>query len=241
MKKSFLIALFACFSLLACPYSFGATLSEMRTEIRRNLRDTDSTRQKYTDSQLLDFINQAQREIVTATWLSEETSSYMLTQRTTYYLLPDTAIAVKYVDFRKSGSNVIALQQETIESLKNGNINWQFISGSPVYYYIEKSSANRHLISYIPIPNATSTGTVTIRYVNRVDDLSSDSSVPFNNKLHLYPYHNTIVYYVSFRLKAIENKFNEAKFYNDLYIGSLSAMLDRIRALPDYSPGMRTQ
>ena len=101
----FKILFFLIFLPLLVPKVYCLTLSQIRTEIRRNLRDNVSARQRYTDDTLLDYINQAQRDIVNETWLSMRTTSYVLTANTTYYDLPTDMIVISQVYFKdKSGS-----------------------------------------------------------------------------------------------------------------------------------------
>lgn len=222
------------------------TLSQLRTEVRRNLRDTSATPsdQRYSDPTLLDYINEAQREITNITWLTEKTTEYILSPRTTYYNLPYDCINVEQVKFQKqNGSQWIVLDETSLGSLKRLNPTWETISGTPIQYFIDQttystpSSSSTLIISYIPIPTNTSTGTVSVVYYNQPDDLSSDTDVPFNNKRHLYSYHMALVYHATMRLKAIEGRPDEAAFYNQLYTTSLKIMMEKIGRMPGYAPG----
>lgn len=224
------------------------TLTQIYTEVRRNINDnpSDSARYRYSDAVLLDFVNTAQREIVNATWLSEKTTSYQLSANTTFYSLPNDLLAVMKVEFTDSGGGIIELRETSLKKLFNDNVEWRTDTGSPVDYYVSQAnisspSLSALNISYIPVPINTSTGTVAIQYFNRVPDLSAGSDVAFSSKSHLIPYHQTIVYNVTAKIKLIEMKSAEAQFYFQLYTNDLGLMRDRINSMPNYSPSMQIQ
>jgi hypothetical protein len=51
----------------------------------------------------------------------------------------------------------------------------------------------------------------------------------------------SIVYHATARIKGIENKFDEAQLYMNLYTNSVTIMRDRINAKPNYTPGIRVK
>ena len=238
MKKRFLLLAF----LLFIPWTIKAqTLSQIRTEVRRNIRDTasDSSRYKFSDSLLTDLANNAQREIVNATWLCDKTSTYVLLGRTTYYDLPNDLIAIFQVEFKNSGGQTIELNETSLKQLYDKNPDWTRQTGTPVEYVVRQptSTATTALsISYIPIPTNTSTGTVTIRYYNQVADLSADADIPYDGRRHLYPYHYAIVDHVTARIKLIEGRSDEATLYIQLFQNDISVLRDRIGRAPNYNP-----
>lgn len=241
------LATLLCF-FAGCQGVYALTLSQLRTEIRRNIRDTGSTSadQRYSDSVLLSYINEAQREIVNVTWLLEKTTEYALSSRTTYYALPNDTINVIQVKFTNPGNAryVIDLDETSKSKLKSEMPNWEMIGGSPVQYLVDQgtfssiASAIPLRISYIPIPTNLSTGTVKLWYYNQPTDLASDSDIPFDGKQHLVPYHMTIAYYVAMRLKAIEGRGDESVLYMNLYSSALKLIQRAIGSMPNYSPGM---
>ena len=216
------------------------TLSQIRTDVRRNLRDTDATRQRYTDAVLLDFINEAQREVVNATWLVEETSSYILTPFTTFYILPNKVIAVTHAEFKNRGNSTTPLIEKTRKGLGSDNPDWKRGSGEPSEYFIDISSDSDQLtISYIPIPIVTSTGTVTLWFVVQIDDLAADGDVPFNGKRALYTHHNCLTFWATARIKAIERKVDESTFYFQLFGNCVEVTRNKANARPNYTPGIQ--
>lgn len=244
MKK--ILFILAVFALGECGLE-ALTLSQVRSEIRRTVRDTSSTPedQRYSDEVLLSYINEAQREIVNLSMLSEKATTYVLTPRTTYYALPNDVITVTQVKFRGiRDTQTLELNEVSRENLRQKSPNWESVNGTPVDYYVSQStgssasSTSTLLISYIPIPTTNSTGTVTVWYYNQVDDLVSDSDVPFNGKRNVYPYHMALVYYVTYRLKAIEGRADEAEFYLGLFNNQVAMMVANLGKLPNYRPSV---
>ena len=245
MKKLFLpfLALF-----LFPAKAIAMDLSQIAIEVRRNVNDnpSDPTRQRYNDDTLMDLVNTAQREIVNATWLSEKTTSYVLSAGTTFYNLPSDLIAVSKVEFVDTEGGIIELHETSMKKLYADNVEWRNQTGPPVDYYVTQTnisspSLSNLSISYIPIPEATSTGTVNVHYFNGVVDISTSGNIPFDSKTQLTFYHQVIVYNVTAKIKLMEMKLQEAQLYFQLYGNELALMRDRIKSAPNFTPSMQTQ
>lgn len=246
ITRNKLFAVAFCAIWLSVSLGHALTLAQLKTEMRRNLRDTssDTSDQRYSDALLTDFANEAQRDIVNTTWLSYKTTSYVLTANTTYYSLPDDIIVPVQAIFKNSGGSTIELNEVSLKSLYDNNVGWEKITGNPNQYVVTQAtsstanSTSSLKISYFPIPNNTSTGTVTLWYYNQVDDLVSDSDVPFNGKRNLYPYHMAIVYHTAMRLKIIEGRLDEAQLFSSLYLNSLKTISEKLGSMPNYNPSV---
>ncbi len=217
------------------------TLSTIRDQIRRNVRDTASAsaRQRYSDAILLEFINEAQREVVNLTWLTEATTTYGLTTGTTFYDLPSDFLAVKLVEYEDTNSATIELKEKTYKRTFQDNPDWDNSITDPLEYFILQDDDTSLQVGYVGIPSASSTGTVTIRYLNLPSDLAADGDLPFDGKLHLIPYHYSIVYHATARLKLIESKVEEANAYVQLFNISVGLAQDRLGQSPNLFPKLR--
>lgn len=224
------------------------TLAEITTEVRRRLNDNpgSSSRQRYSDSTLYDSVNSVQREVVNATWPSQNTTSYVLTAGVTFYALPDNLIAIAKVEFSDDFNGVTELSEVSLKGLYASNSDWRQQSGTPYQYYISEAnissaSLSGLQISYIPIPTSQSTGTVTIQYFNYVQDLSTTTGnlIPFDGKKQLFGYHDILVYGATARIKLLEGRLEEAKAYYGLYGAGVDVMRARINSSPNYTPGMQ--
>lgn len=237
MKKLFLSAILC---LCAWGSANARTLSELRAELRRNIQDTHTSRARYSDATLLQYLNEAQNAVLSATWLSLETTSYELTRGTTFYSLPGDYLSANYVEFKDARGSARILEEMSLKGLGTNNSNWKMQSGVPSQYYVDMSSTSTNqLIAFIPIPgNVSSTGTVTVWYFSKTTDMSSDSDIPFNGKLNLIPYHMSIVYHATMRIKAIEKKTDDVTFYVQLFVQMITEMRDRLGSMPNYKPSM---
>lgn len=226
---------------IACGNLSALTLSDIRTEIRKTIKDnpTDTSFRRYSDAFLLPLINETQREIVNFTFLADRTSSYVLSPLTTYYNLPTDLMTVHQLYFTNTSGQLIELKEEAQRSLYDNNPQWESQSGSPSSYLITGATSSAGnasaplLISYIPIPTQTSTGTVRIWYYNIVPDLSSDSDVPFENRRDLYPYHFSLVYGVTAKIKILEGWMDEATVYQSFYKSSVDLMKSNLGRAPN--------
>ena len=219
------------------------TLSDIETQIRRNVHDTssDSTLQTYTDSVIDAWINDAQREIVSLTWCIQTSTSYVLTAATTYYAVPTDFIAVVpgKALFLDNGGQQYQLQEFSEAKVYQTDPDFEQTSSGPPTYYFTRFPGDTDdslEIAYLPVPTATSTGTVTLFYYNRPTDLSSDSDVPFEGFTHLYPYHYGIVYHVVARIKALEQKMEQSTYWMKEFERVVTTMADRLGRAPNRSP-----
>ncbi len=205
--------------LLGANASLALTLSEVRTAIRRNVRDTasSSSLRRYSDTVLNAFINEAQRSVINDTWAVSDIDSQSVTSGTSYYTLASTVIKPWRVTL--DGVPLPELSVIQIDA-DNGGSAWETTSGTPTAYFFNRGNSTQ--IGLTPIPNAS--GTLKIYSYSRVADLSSDSDVPFDSEVRLYVYHDLLVYHVSYRLLVEENRIPEAEQYKDVYNGGVEIM-----------------
>lgn len=222
------------------------TVSQLNTEIRIAIRDnpTDTARQRYSDSTILNFMNEAQRDFVNNTWLSEKTTQYALAPQTTYYSLPQDVLAISQVYFTNTSNQLIELEEFLQKSLYDTYPSWDRSAGSPVEYWVsqatsaEPANAYPMRISYIPIPTRTSTGTVTVWYFSKINDLVNTADVPFDGRTQLRQYDMAIAYHVIMRIKVIEGKADEAQVYQSFYQNYVNVAKSNLGKAPNYSPSM---
>jgi hypothetical protein len=222
----------------------AATLSELRTSIRRNVRDTSTSAsfQRYSDADLTSLLNEAQREVTNAVWMLQTETSYVSVASTMFTNLPSDLLAIIKVGYLRTGATTrMDLPEKTLPGLTAMNPNWESQTGTPTNYYVRQRTDNTlKQIGLYPAPVAASTGTVYITYAVMPGDLSGASDVPFNGASWLVPYHKALSDYVSGRLKQIEGKNDEATGYFQLAGAEINRMRERLGELPNYTPGMVT-
>lgn len=218
------------------------TLADIRTQIRRNVRQTASDGGRYTDAMINDWINEGQREIVNLTWCVEMSTSYVLSAGTTYYSLPTNFLGAKLVTFTDRHGLTIEMDESSFHKIYQQESDFEASStGPPDHYFIRHpgTAGTTLQIAYIPVPTTTSTGTVKMWYAYFPADLSADSSVPFDGFNHLKPYHYALVAHVTAKIKAIEGKYDEAGFYLKELERYVTTMEARFGASPNYSPSVQ--
>jgi hypothetical protein len=230
--------------LFAGSHAFALTLSEIRTQVRRNVRDTatDTTLQRYLDATITEYVNEAQREVVNLTWCVEKSTSYVLTAGTTYYDLPSDFLGVQQVTFTDSDSTTFLLKEISEKVQYQTNADFEMTAlGQPTQYFTRMPDSGTAMeIAYVPIPDTSaSTGTVNVQYAYQPADLSGASDVPFDGFLTLYPYHGALVARATASIKQIEGRNDEAAIYFQLFDRYMAQMKDKNGAMPSYLPSAR--
>lgn len=229
MKKIKLLIMLFFFSGVA----HALTLSQLQTEIRLRVKDTSISRQRYSDTELTNLINEAQRDVINTTWATEKTYSFDTSVGTTYYAFPTDMIVITRVT-----SNNLLLPEATLIKLDadNPGVAWQTLTGSLLqYYYIDHSHASHFGIFPLPA-DTSSTSTIKLWYYDQSADLSSASDVPFDGHEHLQQYSDLLIFYPAYRIYTIEGDLDKAKYYRDEYESRLKIMNDKIAIKPNYNP-----
>lgn len=249
MKLTTSASLLGLICFFAASNANALSVAQLKTEVRRHVKDnpSDSSRRKYSDDFLLSFINEAQRQIINETWLSQKATSYDLLANTTYYNLPTDVLAIaEAIYYRRGNLTPQQLDEISLRALYDQNPNWdrQTAGNAPNQYVVTQatnstaSSTASLRISFIPIPSASSTGTVTLWYFNQVDDLIADTDVPFNGKPNTLPYHIAIAYHAVARIHLLDGMPDAAVLYFNLYNNVIAALNARINSSPNYNPGI---
>jgi len=175
---------------------FSATLSQLRDDIRSQLKDNNptETNRRWSDTLLNFRINQIQTNISEETrCLIARISTHTIANQREY-AFPSDMIAPIRLAYHIHGSTPPAykkLEFYIIGGLDNENANWENLSaGLPTKYYEFGDKYGLH-----PKPSAvyTSTYAVQIDYYQRAADMTADSDIPFNGYVLLYPFHKILI------------------------------------------------
>lgn len=223
---------------LAIP-SFALTAAEIITQARALLNDTssDTGRQRFSDAQLLMFINDGQREANIFSWVLKSSYTVALAGGTTEYALPSDFLTTWRVTL--DGHK---LDQTSFNELDANSAGWNLARGRPGKYYTYLKSTP--VIGFVPAPTSITTGTVVVYYVQQPTEITVTSNSPWNNWAILAPYHSGLIYYTAYRgyLSLLDTTTANA-YFNEwtLYVNSLK---EATLKMPDFNPGMtgaRTQ
>lgn len=223
--------------ILSVQIAQAMTLSDIRTEIRLRTHDVNSSRYRYTDAQLKNLINEAQRDVNNGTWVTAKSTTTALVSGTTYYDLPTDIVAVLRVtrDYK-------LLSETTIDALDAKFIGgaWENSGGAPNSYFQDMSRPGQ--IGLYPFPNsAANAGNMRIIYIAQPTDLSSDSDEPFNSEERFRPYHDLLVFFSCYRILMTDGSDKDnvkATSYRQEYENRLELMRQLVGRKPNYNPGL---
>lgn len=243
MWKKCLLLLFL---LGASSHSYALIRSDVQTAVRRNVRDTatDTSLQRYSEAVLVDYIEEVEREVVNLTRPLHATTTYNLIAQTTYYNLPADFLGVRYASYKK-GNSTYELKAQSEISYRKNNPDYERQAGPPSDYFVRTNEKSQSVatspipsrIAFIPV-QPTSTGTVSVDYYYSAPDFTSETEVLFNGQSDIVPFHDIVIYGVTFKILLIEGKLQEAAAYQQLYNDKLSIMMRRFQSNPDYAPSI---
>lgn len=215
--------------LLALP-ARAITLSTARSDCRVLIQDTGSTRNRFSDAQLLRFLNEGQKDMVQYAKPIRKSTQFELVSGTTYYSAPTDFL----VPIRVTRSYQL-LSEQSVQALDK-QISWQTVGGLPISYFVNHSS--RSLIGFYPFPNSTSsTGTIRMEYAAQATDLSSDSDQPFNSIVELQPYGYALAFYCAYRASLIDDLQTKAQAYYAEFRRGSDMLASDAFSRPNYRPG----
>jgi hypothetical protein len=227
MKKLLFLPLFFLSTFVS-----ALTLSEIRTNARLLIKDTSSTRQRFTDAQINSFANEAHRDCVNNSWVLSKNTSITLVSGTTYYSLPTDTLAIQRVtrEYRNLPETALI---KLDGDFSNGA--WANSGGTPTSYFQDPSQTDK--IGFYPWPSgSTSTGTIRVIYFAQANTLSSDSDEPFNSEDRFAPYHDLLVYFIAYRVYLLEGELEKANLYRQEYESRLVLMAGRVSMKGNYVP-----
>lgn len=212
--------------------SYALTAAQVISKARTYLRDTssDSTRQRFSDSDLLGFLNDGQREANSYAWLLKSSYTFTLSGGTTEYAMPADLMATWRVEY-----NNRKIDQTSLNELDANSIGWKTASGIPQRYYLY--TATTTVMGFQPAPTVLTTATVNVYYLQRTTELSSTSATPFNGWNQLQSYHSALAYYIAYRGLWVVGDTTLATQYFQEWTGWIEIMRTGMIKMPDYNPG----
>lgn len=218
-------------------FSQALTVQNILDRARVYLKDQGSgvNRQQFSDSTLISFINDGQRELCGSSWILENITTVALTNGTVEYTLPTDFISTKRVYI-----NGVLLYQTTQNRLDAEIPTWRNDSSTtPAKYYLFYGSSTAK-IGFYPKPDTSYTATVY--YAQLPSEVATGSDTPFNANPVMTPYHSGLVYYVVCRgyevLEEQEVAFNFCKEWNNFIQGAKAGFLVRPELNMGTSPPM---
>lgn len=230
-----IIILSGILTFLPNKYLVAKTATELIYDTRLYARDPSSTgRVRFTDSQILNFLNEAQKNVIAMTLCIQKVYTFNTIAGTIYYEMPSD-----YIYPERVLSNNMKLEEKSPAKLDIASSKWETVSGKPINYFVNFSSRTK--IGFYPFPN-TVNDTTTIRveyYAQATDMIYSDT--PFNAITELIPFHQMLAYYSAAQMLYIDGNINAADRYMTWFFNDRNAMQQYCRARPGYLPNVNVK
>jgi hypothetical protein len=224
-----LVAAFLLFTPLAAQAKTAATLI---SDTRLLARDPSATgRVRFSDAQILSFLNEAQDDAVAMTLCLRKQYSFVTSSGTRYYEMPADFISVDRLIHDND-----KFEEKSPAKLDLASIQWEIETGIPINFFINFSS--RTMVGFYPYPvTNTSTATVIVEYFAQATTLVS-ASIPYNAIEELYPFHSMLSYFAAARMLEIDGLMGLADRYTQKYYLLRSNFGEYCRARPTYYPNI---
>lgn len=216
--------------LLASP-AWSITWSTIRSDCRALVKDTSTSRTRFSNAQLLRFGNEGQKEAISYGKIIRKSYEFELVSGTTYYSMPsDFLMAVRL------SRDYLVLEEKSVANLDKSQ-QWEKTKGLPINYFVNFSSRTK--IGFYPFPDSsTSTGTIRMEYAATATDLSADGDSVFNGIQELQPYGYSLAFYCAYRASLLDGQLPQAQAYLAEWRKNLEMMtVDSFRR-PNYNPSM---
>jgi hypothetical protein len=208
--------------------SLALDLEDLITQVRRNVRDTGTSLQRYSDAVITDYLNEGQRDALNQTWALNRMVTITLISGNQEYDLPDDCLKV----FRVSRPDFILREVKISAMDRDVPTNWDGTStssGSVQSWIVEppQPGTNQDRIAFSPFPNSLSDAVdLRVWYYALADDLALATDIPFDGEVELYSYHDLLGHYATFKILATEAHFDKAKVFAELYDAGIETMLE---------------
>lgn len=196
--------------LLLASTANATTLATLRDDCRAHIKDTGTSRQRFTDTLLLRFLNEGQENMVNRSRGIRNAFTFELAVGVTYYAMPDDFL----IPVRVTRDDLL-LPQRSIQSLDKIQ-EWEPVNGLPINYFVHYASRTK--VGFYPWPATTSDlGRVKVDYIASSPDLVNDSDEAFNGIVELQTYAYALSFYCAYRAGVIDGQLQQAGFFMQEY------------------------
>ncbi len=227
-------ALFIGALILASFYGISSaeTASTLIQKTRLLSRDpSDSGRVRFSNAQILDFLNEAQRDAIGATLCIRKQYSFDTSSGTRYYAMPSDFIAIDRLVHDDQ-----AFEEKSPAKLDKVSTEWETVTGEPINFFVRFSS--RGMVGFYPYPvTNTSTATVSVDYFAQPTDMET-TSTPFNSIPEFYPFHQMLSYYAAAQMNYVDGLISSGDRYMQRYGVYLKTYGEFCNNRPTYLPGV---
>ena len=227
--------LFLAVLALVAPASSQLTLAQLDTNARTLTLDAKSDRQRFSDAQIYEWINEGQQNLIGYSRCLRASYTFSLIPGVTYYQMPADFQGIERVTI---GGKMIP--QMTPASLDSQSLGWEYESGYPNRYFV--NYASRTLVGFAPFPQqSTDTDTIKVDYTVQANQLVNPTDIPFNGSPDLYTYQFGLAYFAASVMAAIQGQQAQSQLYMQLYTATAATMQQKCIVLTNYLPSASSQ
>lgn len=218
-------------SVLIANTVHSATLAQLIQTARVLALDAGSTtRQRFSNQEITDFLNDAQSDSVAQTQPLQSSRQFQLVPGTTYYPLPDDYLAMARVTIAQ-----LYMQEASPAALDGRSRGWPQASGYPVYYFINWSSPT--VVGFTPWPaQASDTATIRMDYFQNAAEMVNATDQPFNGVPKLLNFHQGLAYYAAAMMLTNSGHQSMVQAYLAEYQANMAGLKIRAMQRPNYLP-----
>lgn len=189
-----------------------STVQNLVNRVRLVLSDPEATR--WTDTQLVSIIDEAQKDICRKTKVLRESKTILAHPHQATYTLPEEVHTLTRASYE--GYKLTFMSYKSMDAISNS---WELSEGEPKFVIQDLSI--RQLIRLNPIPvfeepnpfNAATAPAIDIHYIKKPNTLSE-----LTDTLELEDlYDNLIEYYVTGKLLRVDNDTQNRAFGNEQF------------------------
>jgi len=222
--------LLAGIMLLPAAAAEARTRTQLRSDVRLLLRDTGTSRVRFSDAQINVLLNEGQRLAASRSYCVQKSTTFPLLVGTTYYATKSDFLAV-----RRLTRDSIELKELTPAGLDGRTRGWEAAAGIPTWYFL--NFASRTQVGFSPFPGVSAdTSTIRMDYFALPSDMDADGTQAFDNIAELVPYHQILAYYAASVLAAVDGDQPASQLYLALFETGLKSMTDKCQDRPNYNP-----
>lgn len=164
----------------------------IREEIRRLIKDVDTTNPRWSDTVLNSRIDIAHDEIASLTKCIPYRYTANLVANTAEYEMPSYYIDADVVMYLDDESIKIDIEKKTEDELSEMDSQWRSRSGTPKYWY-----QRINYIGLVPYPTTAKTNGLIVDMSKIPTAFTLDTDIPFDEVKELYPFHKALCYHVA--------------------------------------------
>lgn len=234
----FVLLIFTLHQPFKIEAAYYRDLTSILAEVRRIVRDTNSSNYRWTDAILTERTNAIQNYVCVKTLCVQGRTYLTTTASTREVSISSDCLAILRAAYYITGSTEAykKLIWTSIGGQDYQSNTWQnFGEGLPTEYYKRAG-----YIGLKPVPSSTYAGSnkIQLDYSVMASSLTSGTDIPFNSEVYLYPYHDALVYGVAALCFWDMGNINDFTIAEAKFKDIVDTMKSVVAIEPDKNPNM---